>query len=125
MALNRYNNYLSIRREVLEQNARAVMDYIKVPVIGVVKMDGYGMGVVEAAKVWLEAGVSMLAVAEPWEALAIREAGIETDILLMAPVADREIFISLLEKNVIFTVSGLIIVLVVKKHRRQHKDGER
>ena len=123
--MNRYNNYLSIRREVLEQNARAVMDYIKVPVIGVVKMDGYGMGVVEAAKVWLEAGVSMLAVAEPWEALAIREAGIETDILLMAPVADREIFISLLEKNVIFTVSGLIIVLVVKKHRRQHKDGER
>lgn len=102
-----YNNYISIRREVLERNARSVMDYMTVPVIGVVKMDGYGMGVAEAAKVWLEAGVNMLAVAEPWEALAIREAGIETDILLMAPVADREIFAALLEKSVIFTVSDL------------------
>lgn len=107
MVLNAQNNYLHIRREALERNARAVMEYLTVPVIGVVKMDGYSMGVVEAAKIWLEAGVSMLAVAEPWEALAIREAGINTDILLMAPVADREIFSALLEKNVIFTVSDL------------------
>lgn len=105
--MDRYNNYLHIRREVLEQNARAVMDYIHVPVIGVVKMDGYGMGVVEAAKIWLDAGVSMLAVAEPWEALAIREADIDKDILLMAPVADREVFAAQLEQGIIFTVSDL------------------
>lgn len=102
-----YNNYLHIRREVLERNAKSVMDYLNVPVIGVVKMDGYGMGVVEAAKIWLDAGVTMLAVAEPWEALAIRDSGIDRDILLMAPVADREIFTALLEKGVIFTVSDL------------------
>lgn len=102
-----YNNCIHIRREVLRRNAKSVMDYINVPVIGVVKMDGYGMGVVEAAKIWLEAGVTMLAVAEPWEALALREAGIDRDILLMAPVADREIFAALLEKGVIFTVSDL------------------
>lgn len=107
MILNAHNNYLSVRRQVLKSNAKAVTDHIKVPVMGVVKMDGYGMGVVEAANIWLDAGVSMLAVAEPWEALAIREAGIEADILLMAPVADREIFAALLEKGVIFTISDL------------------
>ena len=102
-----YNNYLSIRRDVLQSNAKAVMDFMKVPVIGVVKMDGYGTGVVEAAKIWLEAGVNILAVAEPWEALAIRDAGIDTDILLMAPVADPQILGDLLKKKVILTVSDL------------------
>ena len=105
--MDSYNNCLRIRREALQANARAVMDYMSVPVIGVVKMDGYGMGVVEAAKIWLDAGVTTLAVAEPWEALALREAGIDTDTLLMAPVADREIFARLLQKGVIFTVSDL------------------
>lgn len=105
--MDSYNNCLRIRREALQANARAVMDYMSVPVIGVVKMDGYGMGVVEAAKIWLDAGVTMLAVAEPWEALALREAGIDTDILLMAPVADRDIFAGLLQNGVIFTVSDL------------------
>ena len=102
-----YNHYIRIRRQVLESNAKAVMSVLKVPVIGVVKMDGYGMGVAEAARVWVEAGASMLAVSEPWEALALRQAGFSQDILLMAPVANRDDFDALAENGIILTVSDL------------------
>jgi len=100
-------NFVEISRQVLRQNAKAVTDYVKVPVIGVVKFDGYGMGIAEAARAWQSAGVTMFAVSESWEALALRREGFTEDILLMAPVADREVLTQLLEKDIILTVSNL------------------
>lgn len=100
-------NFVEISRQVLRQNAKAVTDYVKVPVIGVVKFDGYGMGIAEAARAWQSAGVTMFAVSESWEALALRKEGFTEDILLMAPVADRDVLTQLLENNIILTVSNL------------------
>lgn len=100
-------NYLQIDRKVLEDNARAVTEYVKVPVIAVVKFDGYGMTIAEAAKAWKKAGVTMFGVSESWEALALRQAGVTDDILLMAPVADPAVVRQLLQAGVILTVSDL------------------
>ena len=100
-------NYLEISRQVLEENAKTVAAYVGVPVIGVVKYDGCGVGIVEAAYAWQKAGVSMFAVSESCEALALRQAGFLEDILLMAPVADPEELKELLAKNIILTVSDL------------------
>ena len=53
-------------------------------VCAVVKADGYGHGAVEVARAALDAGASWLAVAIPAEGVALREAGIEGPILLLA-----------------------------------------
>ena len=100
-------NYLEISRQVLEENAKTVVSYVGVPVIGVVKYDGCGVGIAEAAGAWQKAGVSIFAVSESYEALALRQAGFREDILLMAPVADPEELTELLANNIILTVSDL------------------
>ena len=61
-------NYIEIDRKVLEQNAKTVVDYLDTEVIAVVKFDGYGMNIVEAARAWQKVGVRKFAVSETWEA---------------------------------------------------------
>lgn len=100
-------NYIQIDRKILEENAAAVTAYVKTPVIAVVKFDGYGMTVPEAARAWQKAGAAMFAVAESWEAVTLREAGFTEDILLMAPVSDTKTLQELLEKNIILTAGDL------------------
>ena len=100
-------NYLQIDLQALEHNACTVTRTVGVPVIGVVKFDGYGMTIPVAARAWQKAGVTMFAVAESREALALRQAGFTEDILLMAPVGDKAVLSRLLENNIILTVSDL------------------
>ena len=100
-------NYMQIDRAVLARNAKACVEHVQVPVIAVVKFDGYGLGIAAAAKAWQAAGVTTFAVSESWEALALRQAGFTEDILLMAPVADKQVLVQLLEQGVILTVSDL------------------
>ena len=52
-------------------------------VIAVVKANGYGHGDIAVAKAALQAGANLLAVATPEEALRIRAAGIQAEILLL------------------------------------------
>ncbi|MCD8384689.1 MAG: alanine racemase [Clostridiales bacterium] len=95
--------YLEINRHDLRENARRVMDTVGCPVIGVVKCDGYGVSAAEAAAAWQSAGVSMLAVSEPEEALALRRAGFrKTDILLLSP----DLVDALISEGIILTVTG-------------------
>lgn len=98
--------YLEISRSDLADNARTIAAHVGVPVIGVVKCDGYGVSVPEAAAAWTAAGVTTLAVSEPAEAFALRRAGFDQDILLLAPTADRTILNALVDAGVILTVSG-------------------
>lgn len=98
--------YLEISRAALAANARTVADYVGVPVIGVVKCDGYGVSSVEAARAWISAGVTTLAVSDPGEALVLRQAGFAQDILVLAPVADPALLDALLDGGIILTVSG-------------------
>ena len=100
-------NYLEISTQALARNARTVVEYVKTPVIGVIKFDGYGVTLPVAARAWQEAGVTMFAVSESWEALALREAGFTEDILLLAPVADAATLKTLLDSNIILTVADL------------------
>ena len=54
-------------------------------IMGVVKADAYGHGAVEVSKAMMDSGVSMLAVAEINEAVALRGAGINAPILILGP----------------------------------------
>lgn len=75
-------------------------------VIGVVKGNGYGLGLVPYARTLLDCGVDMLAVAALDEALALRAAGIETDVLLMTPPADAHAARTGILQNVILAVGS-------------------
>ncbi len=100
--------YMEISREDLRSNAKLISDYVGVPVIGVIKCDGYGVSVQEAAAAWVSAGVTMFGVSDPLEAFTLREAGYsDVEILLLAPVSDEHLRDALIEQNVILTVSGL------------------
>lgn len=100
-------NYMQIDTAALARNAKACVEAVKVPVIAVVKFDGYGVGLEAAAKAWQSAGVTTFAVSESWEALALRQAGVTEDILLLAPVSDKETLQKLLDNGVILTVSDM------------------
>lgn len=100
-------NYLQLSRGELWQNAEAVCRFVGVPVIGVVKSDGYGVSITEAARAWQQSGVTMFAVSRPQEALVLRHAGFREDILLMAPVADAQTLNTLLSYKVILTITSL------------------
>lgn len=114
-------SYLEISREDLQTNAKAVTEYVGVPVIGVVKCDGYGVSAPEAAAAWVSAGVTTLAVSAPEEAFALRDAGFaDQDILLLAPVSHRELLTALLEAGVILTVSGPDCARFYSEHRGEH-----
>jgi len=57
----------------------------------VVKADGYGHGAVPAARAALAGGAGWLAVATAGEAVELREAGIESPILIMGAVSAEEL----------------------------------
>lgn len=98
------DNFIEISVSSLEKNAQELVKFVKSPVIGVLKCDGYGVGLSCALNAWKKAGVNFFAVSLPEEALLLRQMGFTEDILLMAPVWDKGILEALLENNIILTV---------------------
>jgi alanine racemase len=63
---------------------------VKVPIMGVVKANAYGHGLVGVAKALQAAGVDALMVGKLQEAVALREAGIQSPILNFGPFDGRD-----------------------------------
>jgi alanine racemase len=78
----------AIRRN-LREIKRKIGPLVKVMVV--VKADGYGHGMVEVSKAALKEGVDALAVDNLEEGVELREAGINTSILILGPLAQEEI----------------------------------
>lgn len=78
---------VNVNLEAIQNNIRNLKTYLgsSTSVIAVVKADGYGHGEVEITSAAFEAGVEMVSVATPDEAVRLRMAGIEGDILVMGP----------------------------------------
>lgn len=76
-----------IHTEAIQKNIQSLRNYLQkeTAIIAVVKANGYGHGIVEVARAALQAGAKMVSVATPDEAIVLRENGIESDILVMAP----------------------------------------
>ena len=85
--------------DAIRANARLLRSTAGVPLIAVVKADGYGHGMVECARAALEGGAEWLATATLEEALALRSAGVGGPLLCwitgpdadLAAAADAEI----------------------------------
>lgn len=100
------SNETEISCDALYHNASTIIQAVSVPVIGVVKCDGYGVTIQQAAAAWEKAGAFMLAVSRPEEALALRQWGYQKDILLLTPVADGDTLTQMLQNDIILTVSS-------------------
>ncbi len=80
----------AIRRNVRRLRALVSTDH-PVQMIAVVKADGYGHGMVEAARAAREGGAEWLAVATPDEAVALRDAGDAGPLLCWLTVPDDDL----------------------------------
>lgn len=110
--------YLQVDRNALRRNAVAIQEYVKVPVIGVVKSDGYGVSVLEAARTWMNAGVNMLAVSQSEDVMVLRQGGFRGDILLLSPVADVETLGNMVNAQAILPVTSAEIAEFYSRNSR-------
>lgn len=115
---------LIIEKEKLIENINSIKSYISCPIIGVVKGDGYGLGLIPYSNILKENGIEFLAVSESNEALTLFENGF-SNILLMSPENNVEILNKLIENDIILTVGSLetldlICKLDTEKKARVH-----
>jgi len=84
--------YVEISRSRIAANYRAVRDAVgpATQIIGVVKANAYGHGAVEVAHVLVAEGTKWLAVSSVDEGVALRRAGINCRVLIMAGVMPWE-----------------------------------
>ncbi|MCS7251362.1 MAG: alanine racemase [Thermoflexus sp.] len=84
--------WAEIDLDAIAENTRAMKRWVgnRVEIIAVVKADAYGHGAVPVARTVLKAGATRLAVHRLTEGVALRQAGIEAPILVMAPLLPEE-----------------------------------
>ena len=72
------------------RNVEAMREHVRgTPLMAVVKADGYGHGMIPAARAALAGGAQWLGVVHEHEALALRQAGLTTRVLSLLGVARR------------------------------------
>ena len=117
-------NSLIINKENLTHNINEIkneVDMDKYTLIGVVKGNGYGLGLEEYSKILIENGIKMLAVATTNEALELRNINKEIDILNMSSTSVETELENLAENNIIITIGSKECAQIVKKIA---KDGK-
>jgi len=88
---------------------------LSVRIIGVVKSDGYGHGMVSVSKTLVEEGIDYLGVFMPEEGVALRNAGIHNPILIMNALM-KEDMENIIQYNLIPTVCEMDTAEILSKY---------
>src|SRR5437660_106257 len=86
MPTSPYRSWVEISRPRIAENFRAIQSVVgeQVQVMPVVKADAYRHGAVEVSRVLVNEGAQWLAVSNVEEGVTLRQAGIDSRILVMA-----------------------------------------
>lgn len=82
---------IRVRLDAIGHNLDAIRNHVRVPVMGVVKANAYGHGLVPVARYLQAQGVDQLGVAFVEEGVALRQAGITVPILVMGGIFGPQI----------------------------------
>ena len=82
--------WIEVDLSTIEKNVRTLRSIAGVPLMAVVKANGYGHGAREVARAALRAGASWLAVSCAEEGLALRKHGLRAPILVLGLVTAQE-----------------------------------
>lgn len=100
--------YYEIKTDDIKSNIKTVLQTAGVPVWGVLKYDGYGIGLIELARLLREEGVSRFAVSDCVSLTRLRGEGFEAeDILLLSPQPTEEEIETVIDSRGIFSVGSL------------------
>jgi alanine racemase len=83
--------WVELDLEAVQHNASTAREVAGVPLLAVVKADGYGHGAADVARAALCGGAERLAVATPSEALRLRQAGIAAPIQVLGSLLPEEL----------------------------------
>ena len=112
-----------VEREALISNIQNIVEFAKgVPVWGVLKGNGYGLGVLPMARLLYDNGVERFAVTEMREAELLREAFPDVPILMLRATADPEEINALLDRKIILTVGGYEMAVAVNSIASERAD---
>ena len=124
-------NTLVIDKKDLRHNIEQIKEFSKksgkddngndLKIIAVVKGNAYGLGLVEYTKFLIDNGISTFAVSTVDEALKLREAGINEDILMLSSSAIEEDVRELVKNNIIITIGSKEDIIVAEKIANEEK----
>ena len=108
-----------IHLDRLIHNYRVIQDRIgQIPIMGIVKANGYGHGAVECAKVLVNEGCEFLAVFTFDEAMELRGAGIETELMIFSRM-QKEFLAAAKANNVTLNLSGVNDIAMLEEFEKQ------
>ena len=118
-------NSIIINKTDLTHNINVIKNEVNLDeytIIGVVKGNGYGLGLEEYSKVLIENGIKMLAVASPKEAIELRSINKEIDILNMSSTAIKEEIENMVDNNIIITIGSKECLEAVNEIAKKEKN---
>lgn len=109
MNVNQTDKWIEINVEKILHNLNEVQSYLptEVKLIAVLKADAYGHGAVKTAQLLNAHGVNFFAVTYLEEALLIREAGIDAQIMIFSPLIEMEQYHKAMEQNITLTIASI------------------
>jgi len=125
---------LIIEKTDLKHNIKRIKEFVnpdnnekKKEIIAVIKGNGYGLGLIEYAKILIDNGINFFAVASTDEAIKLRKSGITEKILMLSSTADKKEIEELIKNNIILTIgskeAGIIadeMAVSMKKYPQVH-----
>ena len=97
---------ITVSRGAVRRNLEKLRAMTDARIMAVLKCNGYGMGLVEFARLLEAEGVDRFAVSRAEEALRLRSAGFGGNLLLLSPVWDRDTVLRLARERVTLTVAS-------------------